>query len=148
MQRIHCVNCEKLIQCMKCAQSTKCVFSISDRVFSMQIVFNDNSVHGATSQRLQPGGDSLVLTMPTRGPPAAGEAGEGRRHQSADCSHIGCHIHGSLEESSTLTALLLGHWYSQKMTVEDGGLEVVTVKVQLVTEFSTYNTPGGREPGT
>ena len=47
-----------------------------------------------------------------------------------------------------MTALLLGYWYSQKVTVEDRGLEVDTVKVRSITELNTLNTPGGREPGT
>ena len=88
------------------------------------------------------------MTVPTRGPSAASETGDGGRHKGADSSHIGGHIHGSLEDSGTMTALLLGYWYSHKVTVEDRGLEVVRVKVQSITEFNTHDTPGGREPGT
>ena len=86
----------------------------------------------ATLQGLQSGGDGLVLAGPTRGPPAAGEVGEGGRHEGADCSHGGGHVHGALEESDALPALLVGHRHGHPVAVEDGGLDTM-FQVQRVS---------------
>ena len=93
----------------------------------------------ATLQRLQSGGDGLVLAVPAWGPPVAGEVGEGGRHEGADCSHGGGHVHGALEEGGALPALLVGHRHGHPDAVEDGGLDTI-VQLQRVLSIVQSTT--------
>ena len=95
-------------------------------------MFNARTLLCATLEGLQSGGDGLVLAGPAWGPPATGEVGEGGRHEGADCSHGGGHVHGALEESGTRPALLVGHRHGHPVAVEDGGLDTM-FQVQRVS---------------
>ena len=115
------------VQCAVC--SVKCaVCSVQWAVCQVQCT---------TLHWLQSGRDGLVLAGPAWDPPAAGEVGEGGRHEGADCSHGGGHVHGALEESGALPALLVGHRHGHPVAVEDGGLDTV-LQGSLLSTVQTW----------